>query len=503
MTINLRYLILAPVLAIHTGAIAQIQALQCAKPEIQTSAPTETIAREYLVQEVCTDSNDKAIPIDPCQCNSPNHLRDLRPGEPLTYHKVDQQGVQRHDSYPDKTPGGGEIIVNPFDFRPFEQFNPAGDGYDVYEIRDGWVSVSETKDGGGFAQTFFGEGCKPYLGWVLFPLSAFSASGVTPGTQNIPISGRYWEQNGEPWPGSCPSAYNKNSQTSWKYIAGFVFGGRDEGSAKRIDAIQVTHGFSATPQFAAHGHLEVFYFTRLYGITRWESWVSASGGAPSVNSGNCSGDDKMTYAGLEFSRKACRDWSAVSLEPKPAAHVVWPIPALNLLKNFHFADGTVNWDRRGKSVEGNLVNWTPRNSSLDRDTRFRQQGGKGVRYLAINCGGHCTENQAVFQDVPVTSAAGTGPYTFAATIRSEDGAGEIQLRIRQFDATGKELQATGTTAHVDDKNERFSGADSVLLASGFVSGTFLPDSRSRLFRFEISPMTGNTFDVVDAWLIRN
>jgi len=35
------------------------------------------------------------------------------------------------------------------------------------------------------------------------------------------------------------------------------------------------HGFEPNdiPGFKQHGHLEVFYFTKEYGITRWEVWT--------------------------------------------------------------------------------------------------------------------------------------------------------------------------------------------------------------------------------------
>jgi hypothetical protein len=182
---------------------------------------------------------------------------------------------------------------------------------------------------------------------------------------------------------------------------------------------------------------------------------------------------------------------------------MWPIPALNILKNFHFADDTLNWHRRGKSVNGDLINWSVRNSSLDRDVKYRQLGGEGIRYLAINCGGECTEDQAVYQDVAVAGQIGAGQYTYAARIISESGAGTIRVGLRQIDSNGNELAKAETTARIDDKNERFSRADSIVLAGNFVSGTVQLDRRAKVLRFELSPTTSNTFNVVDTWLIRN
>src|SRR5437588_11645344 len=56
--------------------------------------------------------------------------------------------------------------------RPYGTFEAGdGDGYDLYSIHNGWVSVGGTRDGGGYSQTFWGSGCTDYNGWVFFPTS--------------------------------------------------------------------------------------------------------------------------------------------------------------------------------------------------------------------------------------------------------------------------------------------------------------------------------------------
>jgi len=211
----------------------------------------------------------------------------------------------------------------------------------------------------------------------------------------------------------------------------------------------------------------------------------------------------MVYKGLRFVRKACRDWTAISTVPKAESLVAWPIPALNILKNFHFSEGATHWNRSGTSADGNPTNWSLLNSSLGRDLKYRQPGGKGVCYLAINCDGRCTEKQMIYQDVPVAQIPGPGLYTYAATIRSESGSGTIRLSIVQLDAKGAELSSDGTTAQVNERNERFSGADSVVLSGTFVSGTVVVSPKANVLRFQLSPLSGETFDLIDVWLIRN
>ncbi|MGO9930503.1 MAG: hypothetical protein ACLPV8_01620 [Steroidobacteraceae bacterium] len=468
------------------------------------AADQAALAGDYLVQKVCADASGKALSTDPYRCESPNHLRPLSVGESLPYHKVDQAGVQRHDSYPAMTPGGSEIFVNPFDFKPFGIFNLWGDGYDIYLIRDGWVSASGTKDGGGFAVTFFTQGCKPYNGWAFFPISALSAAGGSSGQATLPISGRYWEQNGENWPGRCPPAYSLGSLTTWDFIAGFPFGGPDPQSKKIIDTIRVVHGFETTPSFAQHGHLEVFYFTRLYGATRWEVWVPASQGGTAANAQCTGAEDKVSYRGMQFRRTACHDWTGITPASSSEPDQAWPVPELNLLENFHFGEGVAHWNRSGASAKGSETNWSLRNSTLPLDFHFHQPKGEGVRYLAINCGGDCAPGQRIYQDVPLTSWTTSGSYTIAATLRTESGTGTIELGLEQIDRTGHVLSAAHFEGQASTRNERKTGADSEVLSSTYVASDVPVNiaSGAAALRFYIAPRGTTTFDIVDAWLMK-
>jgi hypothetical protein len=74
--------------------------------------------------------------VDPFACRDPDRLRPLRIGEALPYHHHDQplpghsDGLQRKDSYPILDLHGRLLIVNPFDFEPFDRFKASGDGYE-------------------------------------------------------------------------------------------------------------------------------------------------------------------------------------------------------------------------------------------------------------------------------------------------------------------------------------------------------------------------------------
>ena len=472
---------------------------------------SESDVREYLIQKVCVNEKDEAVAMDPCFCKEPHHLRSLKIGEPLPYHKMDQAAVQRHDSYPARTPGGEEIVVNPFDFTPFGVFNPWGDGYDIYQIKDGWASASFTKDGGGFGTTFFGGECRPYNGWIFFPATGLDV-GDSEKQAALPISARYWEQNGEAWPGKCPTSYTTNSQTFWQIIRDFSFGGSGSSTLKKIDALRVVHGLSTDPSINLKSHLEIFYFTKLYGGTRWEVWVPDVKGAPASQTANCSGPDHFKYHNNDYVRTGCRDWTSVTVTSKPD-QMIWPVPSLNLLTNFHFSDGVKHWNRVGESQSGNQTNWHLRNSKTSLDIKYIQPGGEGPRYLAINCGGKCTTSQGIYQDIDLDEhdgerkreGDGERHFAFGIDVRSESGTGSIKVLLQAIDHDGTFHDLGESMVDVKPNNERFNGEQSIVLSCTSLFGTarLARLDGAKLLRFKVTPLTGNTFDIVDTWLMRS
>ena len=80
-----------------------------------------------------------------------------------------------------------------------------------------------------------------------------------------------------------------------------------------MDTIISTHGFQNTAQFASSGGLEVFYFTKQYGATRWEAWAPAAQNRPPQQQQTCTGPTTMTYQGMAFTLVDCRDWSTTVL----------------------------------------------------------------------------------------------------------------------------------------------------------------------------------------------
>jgi hypothetical protein len=565
-------------------------------------------AWDYLIQKVCVDMSGKVQPIDPYQCSNPVQypqyagytIRNLRPGEPLPYHKVQTTGGELHDSYPAIDVTGRLITIHPFDYRfdeasnaQFGQYQP-GKGYDVYGVRDGWVGAPETFDGAGFGTTFFGSDCNRGNGWIFFPVSMLPH--MASGSATVPIHGEYWEHNGEPWPGWCEPETRQPDMfghplTTWQFIPRFAFGGMKghgykNSGPKYIDAIQSIHGFNPDSaidpaqhrrfeNFLAHGHLEAIYFTRFYGATRWENWrptaqiakgserKSAGELANQVRSAanvcsvaTCQGGQcppiTMNYRDVNFTLTACADTSGVeSAEPLSPTPPIWPVPDLNLLRNFHFntrdeyrevgqeivgpAGGSAvpYWSGPNGSAKIGvaLVNSrAPQDADLARKDAVAAPAGNGVRYLTLCCADADPSKAAIYQEVPISPATQSGYYTYGAVARAETraGTGTLAFSLAELDAQGQVLSTASFTADVGaTRRDRAAaplcnranfetgpggpeslcgGTDvSVVRSSSFLGSTIRLTIKpnTTVLRFGIASEGPLTFDIVSAWLMRD
>jgi hypothetical protein len=432
----------------------------------------------------------------------------------MPYYRHDQpsppnhpDGYQRHDAYPILDTAGNLLIIS-----SRIRVNPTSDRfqqvphYNVTIIRGGWVSGSETRDDTGYTQTFFGEGGKPYNGWVLFPTSIFRRGGnPASGSAFMPIAGTSWEQNGVPAPGECPPRLITNCLTTWTFYPRFPYGGVGGCPVKYMDSIVSVHGFEDTPNFLRRGHLEILYFTKIYGETRWEAWSPIEQGKATIPNGRLSGPTTMNYHGVELNLTDGRDWSAVTINSSPRLPPIVPVPDANLLQNWHFDNGSIApWNRTG------TINWTMLLSRAPLDVRHAKTPGAGVRYLSINTGGQ--RGGEVYQDIPVQRFRNGASYVFGATIRSESGVGTVEMELMQVDGNGNVLPGTASTnavnvgenspAHMHD-GAIITAADSIPLSSQFFAKTTLVriDPAAVSVRFALAPQTPNTFDITDTWVV--
>ncbi|MGE3758595.1 MAG: immunoglobulin domain-containing protein [Pseudobdellovibrionaceae bacterium] len=489
------------------------------------NSPVENVSKldsanylNWLLKSVCVNSQGQLVTADPYyNCPTGTVLRKIRAGDAIPFNNMNQFNYQINDSFVLLDNSGGPLYLHNFDYFPFNEYNQhsGSDGYDVYKIADGVVSVSNTKDGGGYSTTFFGAGCKPYGGWVIFPSTGF----LTGGQNYWPISGVYWEHTGQASPGSCPAGYSTNTLTSWNYLTVMSFGGINGNPTKAMQTIVSYHGYethdgvTATPNFKANGHLEVFYYTREYGLTRWEVWTPTEQAMVGTNKHECNGPNQKTYKGSTFNIQWCHDWSDVI--PATASNIPkWPIENSNLLQHAHFDSGLSDiylgygyWHRFGNSLDGYLLNWTYSTSTAGADGWY----GTGIQYLSTNCGATSlgcgpAGTQAIYQDVPINQFCSHCTYLYGVQARTRSGAGTVYVAVQLVGLNGTVIwqDVTGGTVVPDNGDGRPGEAETVYRSVKFVHKTAtLPSVTGAAYvRFLILPTTPETFDILDATLNR-
>ncbi|MEI6713979.1 MAG: hypothetical protein WCO60_09515 [Verrucomicrobiota bacterium] len=474
----------------------------------------EAKAWDWLVQKVVVDKQGHVLRCDPYNAPAGTSLRSLQAGEALPYYRRDYykgtpQGMQRRDAYPVRDPSGQLWVVNPFDYKPHLEFNLFCDGYDAYQVREGWVSAPHTLDGGGFSTTFFGEGGKPYNGWTFFPTAIFKQNPPASGTAPCVISGVYWEHNGHDFPGK-PPAKQAPYETRWEFIPQFLFSGIDPNPArrKRIDTIRAVHGHFNGYGIPVTGHVEATYFTQLYGSTRWEVWVPKNQldddeqlrkAAARVRAESCDCEDEIQYLGVPYVVTACRDWSEIEIPATPLAIPAWPFAPMNLLKNFHFSRSLSNW-QTAPGLQSTITK-----STAPLDARFVQTnlGGTGVQALEIRAEKTASE-PVVWQDVAMGAAITTGEYTWGLNARVANGKGSISISLEQLDSKANRLSKESFTQTVSASNARYSGNESIRLSSQYLSNhaNIRVDHRTRFLRFGIQPAAPGDYQILEAWLMK-
>lgn len=283
---------------------------------------------DFLIQDVCVVGG-VVTSADPVGCVGAT--RDLQPGERLPYHRSDLNNAMLSDSWPIHDPRGVTIAIHSKMFTGALNTDPrfvgskhwdaALGGYDVYGSDGTTIFGRGTADPGSFWTPFFTPSCEA-KGWASFPAGsgAFTAGSGTSNLVGMP---------------DCPGSTTATGTAThtWSYST-FAYVSGDT-----LNTIKSEHD---------HGSAnEDFYYTREYGVTRWESW-NTTPGTPSDVQANC----PMQFytrliAGQTRYLKFCHDWSIVvplstSWSPFDRTGYAWqwPIDPLytngNILKNTHF-----------------------------------------------------------------------------------------------------------------------------------------------------------------------
>ena len=256
--------------AVWALALAGLWLLGCS-----ASAASDGGAIDYLVQDVCLDAAGRAVPGDPASCPS---RRDLRVGEPQRYLLTDRDratGVtfQASSSIPVRGTDGSlmVLLVKNLEgsFGPNYRFSwsPTRDAFDLVDVsKSGFASIVRTFDGGCLDQALSRTGSRRTLadragGWILFPMTPAPAEWAPFQSRRLTT----FRMQISPKKGLCADNH-ATGLTSWSRPARYVFE-----SGKTLSAIRSDH-FAVADLAQAENSFERTYFSREYGLTRWEAW---------------------------------------------------------------------------------------------------------------------------------------------------------------------------------------------------------------------------------------
>ena len=263
---------------------------------IQAQASADDELLDYLIQDVCTDGAGNAVAGDPASCGS---HRNINIGEDLPYlvTDFDTSNGATYFSF-SSIPVHGEdntlkVLISKSGQGSFGpdfkfSFDPARDGYDLIDTTySDFASAIRTSDGGCFDQMFSPTGDISSIsaragGWPLFPYDTWkTGSSALVHTYKVQIT---------PNVNGCSNG-NSAGVTYWNAPAVYTFE-----TGKSLTAIKQYH--YASSQLAAQNNaLELYYFSKEYGATRWEAWIPQSRcfAENGNNAGICHPEDPGNY----------------------------------------------------------------------------------------------------------------------------------------------------------------------------------------------------------------
>lgn len=269
-------------LAAIIASITISAAAQTCNPLISDTLNTQVASSpvlDYLIQNVCVDANNRVISGDPAVCPL---SRNVKIGERVPYIMTDvdrrNNGAryQGNFSYPvvgaDNTlkvvwtkqlVGAGRPVIDAnFQYN----FIETRDAFDIIDVTDTFISAVRTSDPGCYDQKFStalldGTVGKRTNGWRLMPQDALPVSiGLVGHTVRIdPLS--------SPRPAGCDTAVGLNVLTVYQPPQPIKFE-----SGRTLMSLQTAHIADANFD-NTNNAIEKFFFTREYGVTRWEAWI--------------------------------------------------------------------------------------------------------------------------------------------------------------------------------------------------------------------------------------
>lgn len=255
-----------------TRAEPQVQSAYVEEPQNPAVHPD---ILNFLIQDICVDAADRPVAGDPATCARP---RNLRIGEPLPYllTEVDRPTGRRLTSWSSIPVRGADghrkiLVLKNFQGGYFSgsqlSFSPARDAFDLIDVdHSPYASIVRTYDGGCQDQVFSRNGRSRSMddragGWILFPTRTDPARWPPSSSGQVTT-----------WRAQISRA---RPQCADNHASGITFWARPQlltfESGKRLAAIRSDH-FAAADLRQQQNSFERFYFTREYGMARWEAW---------------------------------------------------------------------------------------------------------------------------------------------------------------------------------------------------------------------------------------
>ncbi len=428
---------------------------------------------DFLVPDVCLDASGNPTSQDPTKCTK---KRNLRIGESLPYllsdfasHPDWNQIYQHVGSFPmiyknevriAQLRDFGANSGHPGAFRDFDRDI---DGYDILSSNGSYVSAIGTRDPEtdqpGFAWTQ--PDCSMKDSWIFFSNNA--VKGVVDSTV-AKLKGGILPCT------PTPNAYS-TSMTVWNWYDVVL----PYTSNKQLESIQSWHHSGTNPTDATKDleHMEVFRFTKEFGLTRWEGWTT-EGGAMSLHkwtpeklatevagskmSKICDAGDPLDRFGYLMYRWGCRDWSFVSA-PDAKRGPITPY-SVSLTKDFASSANLITMNEtkaRADAAGGSLLGWktlalgggkAPKlsagsDASTSKNLPTTDTPTPNNKFYKLECTDTCgaSNPRSMYIDVnpdDIVKAYGTAPLTVQAggLVRGPENATNATLAVHMLDAKG-------------------------------------------------------------------
>jgi hypothetical protein len=265
--------------AISVSAIAQTCPPASLVDKLNTDIAASLVL-DYLIQNVCIDANNRPVTGDPAVCAL---SRNVKIGERVPYitSDVDRRNngarYEGHFSYPvigedgalkiiavkQLTGPGRAVIDSNFAY----SFDETRDAYDLIDVSDTFVSAIRTTDPGCLDQKFSsadpatGVASKRTNGWRFMPTGALpTALGLVQHTLKI-------DALSPTRPAGCVGGLGLNVLAVYSPPQPIKYE-----SGKTLMTIQTSHVADANFD-NVNNAIEKFFFSREYGLTRWEAWM--------------------------------------------------------------------------------------------------------------------------------------------------------------------------------------------------------------------------------------